>query len=102
MLWYRRHYLPDPSTWAHPEASPLFWQGEWKLLPPALVVVGGLDVLRGEGEQLAERLGNAGVQVEVRVMQGMPHPFLAMDGVLEAGREAITAICESLGRAFER
>lgn len=100
MLWYRRHYLPVEANWADAEASPLLWEGDWSLLPPALIVVGELDVLRGEGEQFADQLKKAGVSADLRVSKGMPHPFLAMDGVLAAGRDAITYICETLKEAF--
>ncbi|GAB7349351.1 hypothetical protein MBLNU459_g8483t1 [Dothideomycetes sp. NU459] len=100
MLWYRRHYLPDEKDWAAPEASPLFWVGDWDRLPPALVVVGELDVLRSEGEQYADKLKAAGVDVDLRIMKGMPHPFLAQDAVLQAGRDAITCICETLSSVF--
>lgn len=100
MLWYRRHYLPDEANWADVEASPLLWEGDWSLLPPALIVVGELDVLRGEGEQFADQLKRAGASADLRVMKGMPHPFLAMDGVLAAGKDAIRYICETLMEAF--
>ncbi|OJD10978.1 hypothetical protein AJ78_08155 [Emergomyces pasteurianus Ep9510] len=98
MLWYRRHYLPQESDWANPEASPLFYPDEshtWVGLPPALVMVGELDVLRSEGEKYAEKLKRSGVKVDLHVMEGMPHPFLAMDGVLQAGRDSITYMVEA-------
>jgi acetyl esterase/lipase len=96
MLWYRRHYLPDEKDWGHPEASPLFWKGDWAKLPPACFVEGELDVLRSEGEQFAKKLEEAGVKTEVNVMKGQPHPFIAMDAVLEAGSRAITLFCDAL------
>ncbi|KAI8958069.1 alpha/beta hydrolase fold-domain-containing protein [Daldinia sp. FL1419] len=96
MLWYRKHYLPNQSDWSHPEASPLLWQGDWSKLPRAVIVVGELDVLRDEGMQFGEKLRQAGVQANVHVMSGQPHPFIAMDGVLDAGREAITHFCDAL------
>lgn len=99
MMWYRNHYLPNPSDWSDPEASPLLYDdadGHWKDLPPAVVIVGELDVLRAEGEQYAERLRKAGVPADLNVMQGMPHPFLAMDAVLEAGKRAITLMVEGV------
>ncbi|EJT78541.1 hypothetical protein GGTG_03641 [Gaeumannomyces tritici R3-111a-1] len=96
MLWYRRHYLPDRADWAHPEASPLLWTGDWAALPPAVIVAGELDVLRDEGVAFGERLRAAGVRADVHVLKGQPHPFLAMDGVLEAGRQAITYFCDAL------
>ncbi|KAL4801593.1 Alpha/Beta hydrolase protein [Aspergillus unguis] len=102
MLWYRNHYLPDESTWSHPEASPLFYPGDFSALPRALVMVGELDVLRTEGEQYAGKLEQAGVEVDLQVMKGMPHPFLAMDGVLREGKRSITLMCELLNEVFTR
>lgn len=99
MLWYRNHYLPDQNDWDNPEASPLLYgneDGHWKKLPPAVVMVGELDVLRSDGEAYAAKLGENGVKAELHVMQGMPHPFLAMDAVLDAGRDAITLIVEAV------
>lgn len=101
MLWYRNHYLPDQSDWAQREASPLLASDEiFKLLPRANILVGELDVLRYEGEEYARRLSENGVAAEVTIMEGMPHPFLALDGVLEAGRRAITIVCDELIRVF--
>lgn len=101
MMWYRRHYLPDEADWAHPEASPLFWAGDWGRLPPAEVVLGELDVLRTEGEEFAERLVGAGkTSTRVTIMKGQPHPFIAMDGVLDCGKLAIGLFVERLLRVF--
>ena len=100
MLWYRRHYLPDEKTWKEPEASPLLYETGWKEQPKALIVVGELDVLRSEGEQYGEKLRRAGVEVDLKVMRGMPHPFLAMDGALQQGRDTITFMVEALKSAF--
>lgn len=124
-MWYRNHYLPNQTDWANPDASPLLavapeytssdhghghdhhhdgekGHGGWAVaaLPPAVVIVGELDVLRAEGELYADRLRAAGVPVDLHVMRGMPDPFLAMDGVLEAGGRAITLLCEGARRIF--
>ncbi|KAK8032033.1 alpha/beta hydrolase fold-domain-containing protein [Apiospora arundinis] len=100
MLWYRYHYLPNKEDWKHPEASPLFWKGDWSKMPPACFVLGELDVLRSEGEQFAKKLTDAGVRADVNIMKGQPHPFIAMDGVLEAGSRAITLFCDALRDAL--
>lgn len=100
MLWYRLHYLPNPNSWADPEASPLLWTGDWSMLPPACIVLGELDVLRSEGEMFGHKLQRAGVDAEVHIMEGQPHPFIAMDGVLEAGARAITLFCDALHMAM--
>ncbi|KAI1335657.1 esterase [Xylariaceae sp. FL0016] len=97
MMWYRRHYLPDERDWATTEASPLLaGRDTFAKLPPALVVVAGLDVLRWEGEEYARRLQEAGVGAEVKVMDGVPHPFIVMDAVLQKGREGVELLCNSL------
>lgn len=99
MLWYRRHYLPNQSDWANPEASPLLYDDNWSKQPPVLIIVGELDILRAEGEAYGQKLRDAGVKVDLKVMKGMPHTFLAMDGVLQAGKDAITYMCEALKSA---
>lgn len=97
MLWYRRHYLPDRADWASVEASPLFADADtFAKLPPALVVVAGLDVLRWEGEEYARKLRDAGVEAEVKVIEGVPHPFIVMDAVLQKGKEGVDFVCERL------
>jgi acetyl esterase/lipase len=101
MLWYRNHYLPDRKTWVEAEASPLLFPAEgFADLPPAVVIVGQLDVLRHEGEEYARKLRDAGVEAKVEVMPGMPHPFLAMDAVLDEGKRAITILCDTLVEVF--
>ncbi len=45
-------------------------------LPPALVVLGGCDVLRDEGRAYASRLRDAGVDVEEHCYAGQPHGFV--------------------------
>lgn len=100
MIWYRDHYVPNDSDRTNPESSPLFYTSGWDQLPPALVMVGELDVLRTEGEQYAEKLQKAGVEVDLQVMKGMPHPFLAMDGALSEGKRCITLMCDALQKAF--
>lgn len=101
MMWYRHHYLPDEKDWAHPEASPTFWRGDWAKLPAAEVVLGELDVLRTEGEEFAEKLVQAGkTSTRVTMMKGQPHPFIAMDRVLDCGKLAISLFVERLLRAF--
>lgn len=100
MLWYRNHYLPNRQDWDHPEASPLFWKGDWSKLPPACFVLGELDILRGEGEQFAQKLEEAGVKADVNIMKGQPHPFIAMDAALDDGARAVTLFSEALYRTM--
>ena len=100
MMWHRKHYLPIEADWSDPEASPLLYKSNWEKQPKALVVVGEMDVLCQEGKDYAEKLTKAGVKVDLKVMKGMPPPFLAMDAVLTAGKSAITYMCEALQSVF--
>jgi acetyl esterase len=48
-------------------------------LPPALVVLGGCDLLRDEGRAYAERLRHEGVDVDEVCYPGQPHGFINFD-----------------------
>jgi acetyl esterase len=45
-------------------------------LPPALVILGGCDLLRDEGRAYAERLRQAGIETEEVCYPGQPHGFV--------------------------
>jgi len=45
-------------------------------LPPALVVLGGCDMLRDEGRAYAERMRSSGVAVQEVCYAGQPHGFI--------------------------
>ncbi|APA08470.1 hypothetical protein SS1G_02163 [Sclerotinia sclerotiorum 1980 UF-70] len=100
MMWFRNYYLPDQVKWGDVDASPLLNDGGWEEQPRTLVVVGELDVLRDEGIAYAGMVGSAGVKCRLEVMRGMPHPFLAMDGVLKQGAQTITYMVEELRDVF--
>ncbi len=61
----------DQDPYAAPLRAPVL-QG----LPPALVVLGGCDVLRDEGRAYASRLRREGVPVEELCFRGQPHGFI--------------------------
>jgi acetyl esterase len=49
-----------------------------RLLPPALVLTAGCDVLRDEGRAYADRLGALGVEVEYRLEPELIHAGLSL------------------------
>ncbi|KAJ6781408.1 hypothetical protein PWT90_02245 [Aphanocladium album] len=100
MMWFRNFYLPNEADWSHPDASPLLWAGDWSKLPPAVMIVAGMDVLRDEGEAFGAKLKQAGVNVQVTTFADQTHTFPVMSGALESGRRAITIMCDSLRDAF--
>jgi acetyl esterase/lipase len=100
MLWYRDHYLPLMHTRFSPEASPLLLPPEqFNSLPPAVIVVGEVDIVRDDGQEYARKLREAGVEARLEVMLGVPHAFISHDAELEAGRRAVEIMCEGLREA---
>jgi acetyl esterase len=68
-------------------------------LPPALIVLGGCDLLRDEGRAYAARLRDAGVDVDEVCYPGQPHGFVNFN--LPAAAEAFARIGAWLPRVFE-
>lgn len=87
IVWYRNHYLRgernDPLD--H-RASPGY--ADLTGLPPLFVNAAGLDPLRDDSVQLAQRLARVGVPFEFKVYEGVIHGFMQMSRELP---EAMTA-----------
>jgi acetyl esterase len=75
---YWAAYSGDRDIDHDPYAAPLRAQS-LKGLPPALVVLGGCDMLRDEGRAYAERLRSDGVRVDEVCYPGQPHGFINFD-----------------------
>jgi len=95
VAWYWSHYLRSPEDGRDPLVSPLL-ASDLTGLPPALVITAEYDPLRDEGEAYAARLESSGVPVESTRYSGMPHGFVAMSGILDAGKHALTQIAAYL------
>jgi acetyl esterase len=75
-----------------PDVSPL--RGDLAGLPPTLVALAGVDVLRSDGEAYAEALRRAGVEVRLSVYEDMTHGFLRWGGIVDRARELIGELAE--------
>ncbi|MGH8995668.1 MAG: alpha/beta hydrolase [Acidimicrobiales bacterium] len=67
-------------------------------LPPALVILGGCDMLRDEGRAYARRLRDDGVDVDEQTYAGQPHGFINFE--FPAATEAFDKIGRWLRNVF--
>jgi acetyl esterase len=86
MMAYWEQYLPGGVAHGDRRALPL--QGSLRGLPPAHVVVAGLDPLHDEGVSLAERLRNDGVRAVLVDEPTLVHGFLRASPFVARANEA--------------
>ncbi|MGH7078701.1 MAG: alpha/beta hydrolase fold domain-containing protein [Acetobacteraceae bacterium] len=86
MRFYWSVYAPRAADRLHPLAAPL--RADLAGLPPVMVQLAELDVLRSEGEALAGKLEAAGVGVTRKIYPGMLHGFLRATERVARAREA--------------
>jgi acetyl esterase len=72
--WYWEQYAAAPADLDDPDLAPLR-SDRLGSLPPTLVVTAEHDPLHGEGEELARRLAEAGVEVTATRYLGQVHGF---------------------------
>lgn len=72
--WYWQQYAASPADLEHPDLAPLL-SDRLGTLPATLVVTAEHDPLRDEGEELARRLAEAGVEVTATRYLGQLHGF---------------------------
>jgi acetyl esterase/lipase len=77
MDWFYKAYAPDQSDWSDPRVSPLRG-GPFEGLPPTIIQVAQVDVLRDEAVHYAVKLVEAGVDVDLLVAAGLLHGFAGM------------------------
>ncbi|MCZ8380385.1 alpha/beta hydrolase [Mycobacterium sp. CPCC 205372] len=98
MNWFAANYVDGSSVAVDdPVVSPLL-ADDLRGLPPALVLTGGFDPLRDEGNRYAEALRTAGNAVELREESTLVHGFVNFFP-LGGGSERATADMISALRA---
>ena len=99
MRWFRDHYLRDETDRHDWRAAPLH-AGDLSDLPPALVLTAQCDVLHDEGKAYAQRLREAGADVEYVDCEGMIHGFFTMTPMIDGAVRAQALVCDAMTRAF--
>jgi len=82
LLVLRKHYVPTPELYTHPEVSPLF--GDFRGFPPLFFQVGSTEMLRDEAVRAADKAYEAGVDVELELWPQAPHVFQIADFLPES------------------
>ena len=98
MDWFWDHYVP-PEHRANPYAVPARAE-ELDGLAPALVQTAEYDPLRDEGEEWAERLAAAGVDVDMTRYDGVVHGFVSRWHQMAAAEGAHDEACTALRQAY--
>ncbi|MFC6345323.1 alpha/beta hydrolase, partial [Nocardioides hankookensis] len=91
---FREHYLSEEVDRTDFRLSPIL-APDLSGLPPAVVVVAGLDPLHDSGVRYAQALADAGNDVTVEDFHQMPHGFLSFPYFSHAARPAMAAIVAS-------
>lgn len=103
MMWFWDNYAPDPETRSEALVSPLRAPIEkLSTLPETLVITGGWDVLRDEGQAYARRLMEAGVQTTSTLYPDTMHDFVMLNALCQtpAARAAIAQANDHIRRVL--
>ena len=87
MAWYWNQYCPDPALRRHPWIAPV--HAELDGLPPVGLTIAQADVLVDENEELANKLLEAGNQLTVWRVPGVPHGFMEAVALCAPARETL-------------
>ena len=96
MRWFWDHYAPDPAARRDPLASPLW--ADLRELPPLYLAAAELDPLRDDSERLAQRLIEAGVELDFRLWRGVTHGCFQMSRMLPRAERFIAEAAGFLAR----
>jgi acetyl esterase len=86
--WYWQQYAGSSDDLTHPDLAPLL-SDRLHTLPPTLVVTSEHDPLRDEGEELARRLAESGVEVTATRYLGQIHGFWRHHAVFPASESLL-------------
>ena len=97
--WCAREYLAgrDPED---PGCSPLYAKHEG--LPAILIHTGTDEIIVDDSMRLAERCRASGVDITLRVFEGLWHEFQIHTGLLRESDEAVAEIAEFLRAQWVR
>ncbi|MEW5927496.1 MAG: alpha/beta hydrolase [Gemmatimonadota bacterium] len=99
MEWFFDKYLNGPQDRRDPRVDLV--NADLGGLPPTTIINAQIDPLRSDGEILARRMREAGVDVNQKTYAGVTHEFFGMGAVVHTAREAQERAAAALLRAFQ-
>ncbi len=97
MPFYTASYLPDEVDRTHPRASPAYALSHAGL-PPAVVMTAGFDPLLDDGKAYADKLEEAGCEVDYVCFESMIHGFISLRGLIPTAEEGLRRCAASMCR----
>jgi len=98
MRWAWQTYLEKPEQWQDWRAAPIL--ADLTGLPSAYLIVGNLDPLLDDSQNLAARLKESGVPSELTVYEGINHGFIRYGRLVTTARRAIGDCAAALRNAL--
>ncbi|WP_295173263.1 alpha/beta hydrolase [uncultured Brevundimonas sp.] len=99
MKWFVKHIFANEADAQDPRIN-IVEKANLSGLPSTTVICAEIDPLRTEGELLAEKLEQAGVDVRHKTFNGSTHEFFGMAAVVPDAAAAQTFAAHELKRAF--
>lgn len=100
MEWFAKNFLGDISKAADARISLV--RANLKGLPPTTIVAAEIDPLQTEGKLLADKLKDAGVEVDYKLYDGVTHEFFGMAAVVPDAKDAQSYASGRLKNGFNK
>src|SRR5207248_11796279 len=94
MGWAWQTYLENPEDYRDWRAAPML--ADLNGLPPAHLIVGTLDPLLDDSNNLAAKLKAAGVPCQLTIYQGINHGFIRYGRLIGTARRAVADCAAAL------
>jgi acetyl esterase/lipase len=99
MEWFVSHVFASMDEAADPRVD-LYARDDLEDLPPTTIINAEIDLLRSDGEMLAEALEADGVEVTQQTFAGVTHEFFGMAKVVPEAKQAMDLAISDLNDAF--
>ncbi|MBA2500827.1 MAG: alpha/beta hydrolase [Chitinophagaceae bacterium] len=100
MEWFAKNYLGEMSKAKDPRISLV--NANLKGLPPTTIIAAEIDPLQTEGKLLADKLKDAGVEVDYKLYNGVTHEFFGMATVVPDAKDAQALAAGNLKSSFNK